>query len=221
MSSVRTSTEHPCRVPQPQEAAPFSWDCKQGWLQPSCQQSLVAWHYGKLQLCLPHNCLLTQHPAFEPHNGQEPVEVCNLVQPHVLGLCSQLCCEYTLAASVKALILTSLPELPSYCCAHLMGAQCAGSRGVPLFFSCSQPRACAPVTRYGLVFVFGHLGHHGLVSDFCVSDSGVVGPALLALGCVVTDTQSSHGLEARSSNGAPLRCHTCSRLHHPAPLTQD
>jgi hypothetical protein len=81
---------------------------------------------------------------------------------------------------------------------------------VPLFFGCSQSRTRAPVTRFGLVFVFGHLGHHELVLDFCVSDSGVVGPALLALGCVVTDTQSLHGLEAQSSARAPLRCHTCS-----------
>jgi hypothetical protein len=71
------------------------------------------------------------------------------------------------------------------------------------------------------VFIFRHLGHHGLVLDLCVSDSGVVRPALLAPGRVVTDTQSSHGLEARSSNGAPLRHHTCSRSRHPAPLTQD
>jgi hypothetical protein len=31
---------------------------------------------------------------------------------------------------------------------------CAGSRGVPLIFDCSRPQARAPVTRYGLVFVF-------------------------------------------------------------------
>jgi hypothetical protein len=42
--------------------------------------------------------------------------------------------------------------------------------------------------HFGLVFVFGHLGHHGLVSDFCISDSGVVGSTLLTLGRVVTDT---------------------------------
>jgi hypothetical protein len=94
-------------------------------------------------------------------------------------------------------------------------------QGVPLFFGCSRPWARALVTRFGLVFVFGHLGHHGLVSDLRVSDSGVVGPALLAPGCVVTDTRSLHGLEARSSGGAPLRRHTCSQLCHPAPLTQD
>jgi hypothetical protein len=99
--------------------------------------------------------------------------------------------------------------------------QCAGRRGVPLFSSCSQPWARAPVTRYGLVFVFGHLGHHGLVLDFCVLDSGVIGLALLALGCVVTDTQSLHKLEAQSSAGALLCRHTCSQLRHPAPLTQD
>jgi hypothetical protein len=87
---------------------------------------------------------------------------------------------------------------------------------VPLFFGCSQPQARAPVTRFGLVFVFGHLGHHGLDSDFLFPDSGVVGPALLAPGCVVMDTQSLHGLEAQSSAGAPLRCHTCSQLCHPA-----
>jgi hypothetical protein len=91
----------------------------------------------------------------------------------------------------------------------------------PYFFGCSRPQARAPVTRYGLVFVFGHLGHHGLVSDFRVSDSGVIGSALLAPGRVVTDTQSLHGLEARSSTRAPLRCHTCSQLRHPTPLTED
>jgi hypothetical protein len=46
---------------------------------------------------------------------------------------------------------------------------CAGHRGVPLFFGCSQPRACAPVTCFGLVFVFGHLR---LVLDFRILDSG-------------------------------------------------
>jgi hypothetical protein len=65
---------------------------------------------------------------------------------------------------------------------------CAGSRGVPLFFGCSRPQAHAPVTRYGLTIVFGHLGHHRLVLDFRVLDSGVVGSALLALGRVVMDT---------------------------------
>jgi hypothetical protein len=99
--------------------------------------------------------------------------------------------------------------------------QCAGSRGVPLFFGCSQPRAHALVMRFRLVFGFGHLGHHGCVLDFLVLDSGVVRLALLAPGCVVTETQSLHGLEARSSAGALLHRHTCSRLHHPAPLTQD
>jgi hypothetical protein len=44
----------------------------------------------------------------------------------------------------------------------------AGSRGVPLFFGCSRPRARALVTHYGLVFVFGHLGHHKLVLDFLI-----------------------------------------------------
>jgi hypothetical protein len=48
--------------------------------------------------------------------------------------------------------------------------QCAGRRGVPLFFSCSQPQAHAPVTRYGLMFVLRHLGHHGCVSHFLVSE---------------------------------------------------
>jgi hypothetical protein len=81
---------------------------------------------------------------------------------------------------------------------------------VPLFFGCSRPWARALVTRYGLMFVFGHLGHHGYVSDFLVLDSGVIGLALLAPGRVVTETQSSHGLEAQSSAGALLRCHTCS-----------
>jgi hypothetical protein len=71
------------------------------------------------------------------------------------------------------------------------------------------------------MFVFGHLGHHRLVSDFCVSDSGVVGSALLALGHVVMDTQSLHGLEARSPAGTLLCSHTCSQLCHPALLTQD
>jgi hypothetical protein len=69
--------------------------------------------------------------------------------------------------------------------------------------------------------VLGHFGYHELLSDFHISDSGVVELALLALGCVVTDTQSLCRLEARSSTGAPLRCHMCSQLHHPAPLTQD
>jgi hypothetical protein len=70
------------------------------------------------------------------------------------------------------------------------------------------------------MFVLGHLGHHGRVSDFLVLDSGVVGLALLTLGRVVTDTQSLHKLEAWSSTGALLHCHTCSQLCHPAPLTQ-
>jgi hypothetical protein len=74
---------------------------------------------------------------------------------------------------------------------------------------------------YVLVFVFGHLRHHGLDSDFLVLDSGVVGLALLALGCIVIETQSLHGLEAQSSARVPLRCHTCSQSHHPALLTQD
>jgi hypothetical protein len=91
-------------------------------------------------------------------------------------------------------------------------------QGVPLFFGCSRPRAHAPVTRYELMFVFGHLGP---VSDSRVSDPGVVGSALLAPGRVATDTQSSHRPEARGSDGAPLRRHTCSRSRHPAPLTQD
>jgi hypothetical protein len=60
-----------------------------------------------------------------------------------------------------------------------------------------------------------------LFQTFAFQDSGVVGPALLAPGRVVTDTQSLHGLEAQSSNGAPLRHHTCSQLCHPALLTQD
>jgi hypothetical protein len=57
------------------------------------------------------------------------------------------------------------------------------------------------------LFVFRHHGH---VSDFLVLDSGVVGLALLTPGRVVTDTQSLHRLEARSSAGALLHCHTCS-----------
>jgi hypothetical protein len=81
---------------------------------------------------------------------------------------------------------------------------------VPLFFGCSRPWAHALVTHFGLVFVFGHLGHHGLVLDSCVLDSGVVRLALLAPGRVVTDTQSLHGLEARGSAGALLHRHTCS-----------
>jgi hypothetical protein len=92
---------------------------------------------------------------------------------------------------------------------------------VPLFFGCSQPWARAPITRYGLMFVLRHLGHHRRVLDFLVSDSGVVRSALLAPGRVGTDTQSSHGLEARGSARALLHCHTCSQLCHPAPLTQD
>jgi hypothetical protein len=123
------------------------------------------------------------------------------------------------------------PPNPELGAAHVTGARqpslntgatmaLCWKQGVPLFFGCSRPRARAPVTRFGLVFVFGHLGHHGLVSDFRVSDSGVVGPALLAPGRVVMDTRSLHGLEARSSAGAPLRRHTCSRSRHPAPLTQ-
>jgi hypothetical protein len=76
------------------------------------------------------------------------------------------------------------------------------------------------------VFVFGHLGYHGLVLDLLVLDllvldSGVVGLAQLAPGRVVTDTQSLHGLEAQSSDGALLRRHTCSQSHHPALLTPD
>jgi hypothetical protein len=70
----------------------------------------------------------------------------------------------------------------------------------------------------GFMFAFRH---HGLDLDFLVLDSGVVRPALLAPGCVVTDTQSLHGLEAWSSARALLHCHTCSQLRHPAPLTQD
>jgi hypothetical protein len=92
---------------------------------------------------------------------------------------------------------------------------------VPLFFGWSQPQARASVMRHGLMFVLGHLRHHGHVSDFLFSDSGVVGLALLTPGCVVTETQSLHGLEARSSAGARLRHHTCSQSHHPALLTQD
>jgi hypothetical protein len=72
-------------------------------------------------------------------------------------------------------------------------------RGVPLFFGCSQPQARALVTRHGLMFVLRHLRHHGHVLDFLFLDSGVVGLALLAPGCIVTDTQSLHGLEAWSS----------------------
>jgi hypothetical protein len=103
----------------------------------------------------------------------------------------------------------------------IIAAPMCRRRGVPLFFGCSQPRARALVTRFGLVFVFRHLGHHGLILDFRVSDFGVVRPALLAPGCVVMDTRSLHRLEAWSSAGAPLRRHTCSQLHHPALLTQD
>jgi hypothetical protein len=89
--------------------------------------------------------------------------------------------------------------------------ECAGCRGVPLFFGGSQSQACALVMCYRLVFVLRRFGHHGLVLDFRVSDSSVVGLALLALGRVVTDTQSLHGLEAQSSAGNPLCCHTCSQ----------
>jgi hypothetical protein len=74
---------------------------------------------------------------------------------------------------------------------------------MPLFFGCFQPQARAPVTRYRLVFVLGHLGHHRLVLDFLILDSGVIGLALLALGCIATDTQSLRRLEAHSSTALP------------------
>jgi hypothetical protein len=77
------------------------------------------------------------------------------------------------------------------------------------------------VTRYRLMFVLRHLRHHGRVLDFLVLDSSVIRLALLAPGCVVTDTQLSHGLEAQGSARALLHCHMCSQLHHPALLTQD
>jgi hypothetical protein len=97
-------------------------------------------------------------------------------------------------------------------------------QGVPLFFGCSRPRACAPVTRFGLVFVFGHFEHHGLVSDFAFQDSGVVGPALLAPGRVVTDTRSSHGLRStelrRSSATSPYVLTIVSSCSADSGLTQ-
>jgi hypothetical protein len=58
-------------------------------------------------------------------------------------------------------------------------------------------------------------------SDFPVLDSSVIGLTLLALSCVVTETQSLHKLEAQSSTRAPLHCHMCSQLHHPALPTED
>jgi hypothetical protein len=59
------------------------------------------------------------------------------------------------------------------------------------------------------------------ILDFPVLESSVVGSTLLALGHIVTEAQSLHGLEARCSIGALLCHHMCSQLCHPAPLTQD
>jgi hypothetical protein len=112
---------------------------------------------------------------------------------------------------------THTTTTPAHPC-NAVGLHCAGRRGVPLFFGCSWPQACALVTCYRLMFV---LGHYRLALDFLVLDSGVVGLALLALGHTVMDTPSLCRLEAQSSAASPyvliivLSCSTDSGLTQP------